>query len=114
MTTQLKPRAVSCGCCTGGCCCHFHQDTPRGRPPRVCEYHKEHGHPRVTEEPEARASSRKPNISRTGERLIRLAYDLEAIANRLGEAGKGDEGRGVREAARICGAVGRGLDGRPS
>lgn len=46
----LKPRAVSCGCCTGGCVCWNHQDCPRGIPPHICGYHKEHGHPGVTEE----------------------------------------------------------------
>jgi len=41
--------ALSCGCCTGGCVCAIHQDTPNGLPPNVCDYHKEHGHPRATE-----------------------------------------------------------------
>jgi hypothetical protein len=43
-----KPRAVGCGCCTGGCVCWMHK--PDRRPPVVCAYHKEHGHPHVTEE----------------------------------------------------------------
>ena len=54
-------------------------------------------------------SERKVNISRTPERLIRLAYELEEISNRLAAAGKGDQGRSIREAAKICGNVGRSM-----
>lgn len=45
------PRALSCGCCTGGCVCWHHQDTPNGMPVMVCAYHREHGHPGITEAP---------------------------------------------------------------
>lgn len=39
------PHIVGCGCCTGGCICHAHQDAPRGDPARVCEYHRNPAHP---------------------------------------------------------------------
>jgi len=39
-----KPRAISCGCCTGGCVCHIHQDMTRGIPARVCDHHREPAH----------------------------------------------------------------------
>ena len=45
--TDLKPRQVSCGCCTGGCSCWMHKRDQR--PPHVCAYHQEHTHTRVTE-----------------------------------------------------------------
>jgi len=48
---KKKPRALSCGCCTGGCVCWNHQDTPNGRPIHVCEYHQTTPHPRITEAP---------------------------------------------------------------
>lgn len=41
-----RPREISCGCCTGGCVCQFHQDVPMGIPARVCEYHRQHPHRR--------------------------------------------------------------------
>lgn len=48
---RRKPRAISCGCCDGGCICQVHQDLPKGKPPTVCAYHSDprHQHPRVTE-----------------------------------------------------------------
>lgn len=30
---------VSCGCCSNGCVCFHHQDTPLGMPPRRCALH---------------------------------------------------------------------------
>jgi len=30
---------LSCGCCSSGCVCWNHQDTPRGILVRVCDYH---------------------------------------------------------------------------
>lgn len=45
----VRPRAVSCGCCDGGCVCVHHQDVPRGVRAAVCEYHARVGHPGVTE-----------------------------------------------------------------
>lgn len=33
---------LSCGCCTDGCVCINHQDTPRGLPPQICAYHRWH------------------------------------------------------------------------
>ena len=44
-------KQATCGCCTGDgsgygmpgndqCICFMHQDTPRGRPPKICAYHK--------------------------------------------------------------------------
>lgn len=47
---KKKPHTLSCGCCTGGCVCSFHQDTPRGIRPHLCDDHREHGHPGATEE----------------------------------------------------------------
>ena len=54
----------------------------------------------------------KPNISRTGERLIRLAYNLEAIATRLREAGEENAANGVRANASQLGNIGRDLRDR--
>lgn len=34
------PDPCSCGCCTAGCTCLNHQDVPRGRPPKVCGFHR--------------------------------------------------------------------------
>lgn len=45
---ERRPRTVSCGCCTWGCICANHRDEPRGRPAKACDYHRDHGHPRVT------------------------------------------------------------------
>jgi hypothetical protein len=39
--SAAEPRRISCGCCTNGCTCFHHQDTPNGRPPRTCELHAE-------------------------------------------------------------------------
>ena len=47
----------------------------------------------------------KPNISRTGERLIRIAYNLEAIAARLREAGEENAANGVRANASQLGNI---------
>lgn len=33
---------LSCGCCTDGCVCWNHQDTPRGVTPQICAYHRWH------------------------------------------------------------------------
>jgi hypothetical protein len=50
-TNETKPRAISCGCCTNGCCCQMHMDAPRGRPVATCAYHSSpaHPHPHTTE-----------------------------------------------------------------
>lgn len=50
MSDQKRPRQVSCGCCTGGCICHFHQDISRGVRAETCAYHREHPHTHQTEE----------------------------------------------------------------
>lgn len=55
---------------------------------------------------------RKPNITRTGERLRRLAYDLEHIASRLREAGEDSAANGVSHMASEAGNIGRDLDNR--
>jgi hypothetical protein len=52
----------------------------------------------------------KPNVKRSGERLIRLAYDLEALAARLRLAGYESEANGVHHIARQSGNIGRELD----
>lgn len=54
---------------------------------------------------------RKVNVSRTGERLIRIAYDLEDIAARLREAGYDRAAESAKAASRECGAAGREVDG---
>lgn len=41
-------RTVSCGCCTNGCVCANHQDTPNGRPVTVCAVHQRTPHPHTT------------------------------------------------------------------
>ncbi len=51
-----------------------------------------------------------PNITRTGERLIRLAYELEGIAARLAAAGLVNSANSVRAASRECGNAGRAVD----
>lgn len=33
------PKTLTCGCCSNGCVCWNHQDTPAGRPPTRCEHH---------------------------------------------------------------------------
>lgn len=48
-------------------------------------------------------------IARTAERLIRAAYDFQAVAARLREAGREREANGVRECASRLGAIGRGM-----
>lgn len=42
-------KTLSCGCCDQGCVCAFHQDVPNGNPEKLCDYHREHGHPHVTQ-----------------------------------------------------------------
>lgn len=42
----------------------------------------------------------------TGERLRRLAFELERLADRLREAGMGDEARGLKAAAQECSHAG--------
>lgn len=39
VTIRFQVRRVSCGCCTNGCVCWNHQDTPNGRPPQLCDIH---------------------------------------------------------------------------
>ncbi len=29
---------LTCGCCTNGCVCTIHEDTPRGEPARMCDH----------------------------------------------------------------------------
>jgi len=53
---------------------------------------------------------RKPNIGRSGERLKRLAYELEALAERLRGAGKESAANGVRSLSRQAGEIGRALE----
>jgi hypothetical protein len=53
---------------------------------------------------------RKPNIKRSGERLIRLAYELEALAARLRGAGEESAANGVRHISSQLGNIGRDLD----
>lgn len=55
-------------------------------------------------------TKRKPNIKRTPERLIRLAYDLEEVAARLREAGYPSHAATVRDISSLAGKVGRSLD----
>lgn len=52
----------------------------------------------------------KPNVKRSGERLIRLAYELEALASRLMAAGYESEANGVRYLSSQAGSIGRTLD----
>lgn len=42
---------VSCGCCTNGCVCFMHQDTPAGCPPHKCELHATTNTPHSTAQP---------------------------------------------------------------
>ena len=41
---QLAREKISCGCCRGPehdrCCCHIHQDRPRGVIPKTCSVHE--------------------------------------------------------------------------
>lgn len=46
---------------------------------------------------------------RTAERLIRLAYDMANLANRLEHEGHGQEGEGLRAISKRLGNIGRGL-----
>lgn len=55
---------------------------------------------------------RKPNINRTGERLMRLAYDLEYISTRLRAANEESAANGVKEISSQLGNIGRDLDRR--
>lgn len=32
-------KVLTCGCCSNGCVCVHHQDTPMGRPPFKCNLH---------------------------------------------------------------------------
>lgn len=59
---------------------------------------------------ERQYSQRKPNVKKSGERLIRLAYELESLASRLRAAGYESEGNGIRAVSSQIGAVGRTLD----
>jgi len=52
---------------------------------------------------------KNPNISRTGVRLQRLAFELEYVAGRLRDAGKDREAEGVRRCASQLGEIGRNL-----
>lgn len=54
----------------------------------------------------------KPNVKRSGERLLRLAYELEALAARLREAGYELEANGVHALSRSSGNIGRGLNSK--
>ncbi len=54
----------------------------------------------------------KPNIKRSGERLIRLAYALDELSAKIRAAGREREAESVKAAARECGAAGRSLDRR--
>jgi len=47
-----------------------------------------------------------PITQRTGNRLIRLAFELEQLAGRLREAGMGNEARGLIAASNECRAAG--------
>lgn len=53
-------RTLSCGCCSRGCVCWNHQDTPRGRPPYRVPGHAVHREtsPIVTESLDALACGR--------------------------------------------------------
>lgn len=53
---------------------------------------------------------RKPNVKRSGERLCRLAYELESLAARLREAGYEREANGVRAMSSEAGNIGRDLN----
>lgn len=55
-------------------------------------------------------ATKKPNVKRSGERLIRLAYELERLSARLREAGHESEANGVRAMASSAGNIGRELD----
>jgi len=39
LTRKGGPRALTCGCCTGGCVCVSHQHPPR-LPAQKCDTHK--------------------------------------------------------------------------
>ena len=49
---------VSCGCCTNGCICWNHQDTPRGLSPTVCPFHQTTPHPHETCRPACQTALR--------------------------------------------------------
>jgi len=55
-------------------------------------------------------ASKKPNISRSGERLIRLAYELEALAGRLRANDETYAADSVQHMARTAGNIGRALE----
>ena len=52
------------------------------------------------------------HVSRIGDRLIRLAYEIENVAARLRAAGEGDAARGVLAISSELGNIGRDLDDR--
>jgi hypothetical protein len=54
--------------------------------------------------------AKKPNVKRSGERLIRLAYELERLSVRLRLAGHESEANSVRAMASTAGNVGRELN----
>lgn len=53
---------------------------------------------------------KKPRVARSGERLCRLAYDLESLASRLRAAGYDSEAEGVRSLSSRAGNIGRALE----
>jgi hypothetical protein len=55
-------------------------------------------------------TKRKPRIKRTGERMVRMAYELEAMAARLREAGLDRYAEACHAAAHRLGDAGRSLD----
>jgi hypothetical protein len=55
---------------------------------------------------------RKPNVKRSGERLIRLAYELEFLAARLREGGHESEANVVKYLASQSGKIGRELESK--
>lgn len=58
------------------------------------------------------ANKRAPNVKRSGERLVRLAYDLEELTSRLRAAGYDSEADGVRSLSSQAGKLGRLIDER--
>jgi hypothetical protein len=52
---------------------------------------------------------RKTITARTGERLVRLAFELEELTRRLRDEGFDHEANGLRRVKDECGAVGRDL-----
>lgn len=59
----------------------------------------------------SRTQRRKTPVTvRTARRIIGLAYDMEALAARLREAGHESEASGVQDASSRMGNIGRGLE----